>query len=323
MRGTAPPSPPGRQGDFNEMRREIIRLEGEIKTNSERGIVQLNIKTEKYVGTVPPNNHTKIGLGGVHVSTRKCRTKNVKGVEPKGPNKEIWNLKRSMNKMFETGKLERGTVPPTPERAPLTVETVSTSTATRMPVPIINIPPKNGTGLERADLLSETVPPNPEREPKSGTFPPSTATGSKLSRKFPPGERSVCLVPSRAIPPRDSEQSVKRGTVPADICQTGSILQMRKSKSHWSEEMNESAKSNSVGHQLQDKLETLNFASKNSRKVKKNESSPKIMASSAKVMKQFWENTGNKDLKSTSRPKLCLTNKGVAVPPRNCVGQLP
>ena len=98
---------------------------------------------------------------------------------------------------------------------------------------------------------------------------------------------------------------------------------MRNSKSNWREERDESVKSNSVGHQLQDKLETLNFVSKNSRKVEKNESSPKIMASSAKVMKQFWENTGNKDLKSTSRHKLCLTNKRVAVPPRNFVGQLP
>ena len=54
---------------------------------------------------------------------------------------------------------------------------------------------------------------------------------------------------------------------------------MRNSKSHKREERNESVKSNSVGHQHQDKLETLNFASKNSRKVEKNESSPKIMAS--------------------------------------------
>ena len=116
-----------------------------------------------------------------------------------------------------------------------------------MPVPIINIPPKNRTVLERADFESETVPPNldreleakkiphttatqrgtvppnPEREPKSGTFTPSTATSSKLSRKFPPGERSV---PSSVIPPRESEQSVKRGTVPAYTCQTSSILQM-------------------------------------------------------------------------------------------------
>ena len=140
---------------------------------------------------------------------------------------------------------------------------------------------------------------------------------SKLSRKFPPGERSV---PSSVIPPRESEQSVKRGTVPA---YTSSILQMGSSKSHWRENRNESVQSNSAGQQHQDKLEILNFASKNSRKVEKNESSPKIMASKVKNMKQFWENTGNKDLKSTSRPKLCLTNKGVAVPPRNCVGQLP
>ena len=59
VRGTVPPSPPDRQGELNEMRREIIRLEGEIKTYSERGIVQLNIKTDKSVGTVPPYNHTK------------------------------------------------------------------------------------------------------------------------------------------------------------------------------------------------------------------------------------------------------------------------
>ena len=267
------------------------------------------------MGTVPSDNPTKIGPGGVRVSTRKGRIKNVKGVEPTGRNKEIWNLKRDMKKMFEMGKLERGAVPPIPEMANIKGEAISTSTATRMPVPISNIPPKNGTLRERCErgtippnlerehpstATRGTIPPNPEREP------PSTAMRNKWLRKFPPGERSAT----------------------ADNCQTDKILRMENQESHGNGRKRiESVQSKSTSLQHHDNLEILNFTSKlvpkNSRKVEKEENSPKINASKVKNIKQFWENKGRENLKSTSRPKLCLTNEGVAVPPRNCVGQLP
>ena len=60
------------------------------------------------VGTVQPDN-------GLKLSSRRRRptkgfAKRGRGVEPHGENGIIWKAKRDMQRMFEAGKLVRGTV---------------------------------------------------------------------------------------------------------------------------------------------------------------------------------------------------------------------
>jgi hypothetical protein len=242
-----------------------------------------------------------------------------------GEHEEFRMQRKAMNKMFVSGKLRRGAVPPSPVSV-----TVPPSSACKREAPTYHTLCEGGT-----------VPPSPV----SGTISPTSARKRSSRRTVPPEMRRGTVPPSTrvtsigetaatpatsdrvggTVPPSTPEKSWKvprnellRGTVPSQTSQTGTQLPKEKSRvlprgREGGEATRRSELVKSMSNEPRDNLGSRNLH-ENARKGEPLIKFAEVRKSKVGNLKLFWENRGGIEKDDITTPKFCGPNRSGTVP---------